>query len=499
MAKCGRSFIQGQLQLFLLIIVALYVGFTLCKLYNSYLDRKEQLADHSRWKLFGEEFIYDGIFKRRQQENKAETVEQVRVSARYSANSRVNQLIEGLHNLQVSCYNRRQYAALLYDKYSKFLEVLAIYTEFHVQERPRESTRRLIWICDVYRACGGLADRIKGVTYALTLAILSRRVLLLDWRDSHFGEQAFLQPNMINWQLTEEERNIVYSDDSYYDYSDDERLSSPYKNVSRPASHSDPIFIQLFSILGGIGVDTAGNNLKLSLEKLEEDWEWILLASNMEPSSLMNSTKTASLQWIKQGVRTLGLAELSKRDVDGLVGLVFRYLFKFSEELGQEVDSARSVLGLAGKTYVGVHVRTGFAGSIQQESVRHPKLYRMPYQWDKILTCAHSYATKQLGNKSLLFLATDSNLVKNKTLDTHKYHGRIRTLYNSVIHLDRLEKAPHEADGLEKEGIISTWVELILLAEAYGLVMGESGFSFLAHRLCFIPNYKIIHGLKCEI
>ena len=383
MAKCSPSFILGQLQLLLVIIVALYVGFTLCKLCSSYLDRKE--ADHSRWKLFGEEFIYDGIFERRQQERKAKTVEQVSFSASFSANSHVNQLMGGLHNLQVSCYDR-QYPALLYDKYSKFLEVLAIYTEFHVQERPKKTSRRLIWICDVYRACGGLADRIKGVTYALTLAILSRRVLLLDWRDRNFGEQAFLQPNMINWQLTEEERNIVYSDDSYH-YSD-ERLSSPYKTVRRPASYSDPIFIQLFSILHGIGVATTAKILKSNLKLLEENWEWVLLASNMEPSSLIDSTKTASLQWIRQGVGRLGFEKLSKTDIDGLVGLVFRYLFKFSEELRQEVDSARSVLGLAGKTYVGVHVRTGFAGSLQQESVQHPKLYRAPHQWDKIHLCS---------------------------------------------------------------------------------------------------------------
>ena len=64
------------------------------KHYSSYLDCKEgQLADYSQWKLFGEEFIYDGIFERRQQENKAETIEQVSFSASFSVNSHVNQLI----------------------------------------------------------------------------------------------------------------------------------------------------------------------------------------------------------------------------------------------------------------------------------------------------------------------------------------------------------------------------------------------------------------------
>ena len=418
----------------------------------------------------------------------------------------VRELIDGLHALDVSCNGERPRSRDLETRYAKYLEVLALYTEFHAQERGKEGSKRLLWVCDVYSACGGLADRVKGVAYALTLAILSRRVLLLDWRDSQFGEQAFLQPNLIDWRLTQEERIAAYPENGAYDtvYYYNDHAGSPdnsSRDQNKPSPYNGPVLLHLFSILGGLGVDVSSKTLESSLEALDDSWEWVLLASNMEPSSLTNGTKTASQQWIRKGMAVLGLSSLSDREIDGgLIGLVFRYLFKFSDGLRREVELARGALGLSGggEAYVGVHVRTGFLGWEQQESVRHPKLYRSPQQWEKTLTCSLHFANSRLGHKSLIFLATDSNLVKNGTLDVRKYEGRIRSLDNSVVHLDRLEKAPHEADSFETEGVMSVWVELILLAEAHGLVMGDSGFSFLAQSLCFTPDTRVVNGLTCS-
>ena len=263
-------------------------------------------------------------------------------------------------------------------------------------------------------------------------------------------------------------------------------------------SGSGPKDLHIFSVLGGIGLDISVDYLQRSLEFIKGKWQWIQLASNMEPSSLLSNTKTASSKRIKQGMAALGLAKLPPDDVDGLVGLVFRYLFKFSGQLLAELGAARQVLGLDNQQYVGVHIRTGFAGSVQQESVKHPKLFRGAWQWDKTLSCAHRHATELLGSSALLFLATDSNLVKNKTLDTQRYRGRFRSLNNSVVHLDRLKKIPHNVKEFETEGIMTAWIDLVLLAESYSLVRGESGFPFLAQSLCFIPRTKVINGLGCH-
>ena len=430
--------------------------------------------------------------------------EEVRRLARYlTEDGGVKELVQGLEALQISCYNHPENDGLLEKKYARFLEVLALYTAFHKQERHSESSNRLIWVCDVYQACGGLADRVKGVTYALLLAMLTQRVLILNWRDREFGEQDFLQPNTIDWRFSEQDQDAAYS----YSYKDVNNVS--YAAYNSNQEYGDHVYqdgdraaggiqsLHLFSILGGIGIDVSADVLKMSLDLIRGRWQWVELESNLEPSSLLNDTKTASSSWIKQGMASLGLSQLSPEDVDGLVGLVFRYLFTFSGQLLAELDDARQVLGLDNQKYVGVHIRTGFLGSKQQESVKHPKLFRSIQQWEKTLSCAYRSATERLGSSALLFLAADSNLVKNRTLDMHRFKGRFRSLDNSVVHLDRLEKTPHDAEEFETEGVLSTWIDLVLLAESNILVRGKSGFSLLAGHLCFIPKTKVISALKC--
>ena len=504
-------FLHDQLQLVLLISVAAFVGYALCHLYFTYLVGPAESGPHSshhlqtsppvlpslRWRLYGVAFIDDAFSVREKRELGRRRDETVKLFSSASGDTHVQELVEGLHNLQVACHERPQSERqALGEKYAKFLEVLSIYTVFHKRERQREGARRLVWVCDAHRACGGLADRVKGVAYALILSILSRRVLLLDWRDRKFGEQEYLQPNIIDWRLTTEEKKRAYPEEDYESYYDLVELAGQ-GNLSKEAQApaDSVLFLHIFSILGGIGVDSSAEDLQNNLEAIYGSWNWILLESNMEPSSLVNGTKTASLEWIAQGMAGLGLDKLPPHDIDNIVGLVFRYLFRFSAEILQEAAAAREVLGLNNAAYVGVHVRTGFAGSVQRESIEHPKLYRTAQQWGKTLSCASNHATETLGPTALLFLATDSNLVKSKS---HRYGGRYRCLDNTVVHLDRLERTPHEAGDVEREGVLSVWVELILLAESHSIVMGESGFSFLAHSLCFIPEANTINGLTCN-
>ena len=501
-------FLHDHLQLVLLISAAAFVGYALCHIYFTFLAEsalsETQPSEHSRsvhsavapsrWRLYGAAFIDDAFSVREKRELGRRRNETVKLFSSTSEDAHVRELVAGLHGLQVACHERpRSEQRALEEKYAKFLEVLSVYTVFHKQERKREGARRLVWVCDAHRACGGLADRAKGVAYALLLSILSRRVLLLDWRDREFGEQEYLEPNVINWRLTKEERRRAYPDVDYEDYelaggnrSSNEAVGTPVDSVA---------FIHIFSTLGGIGVDLSPEDLRKNLEAIYGAWNWILLETNMEPSSLVDVTKTTSLEWIEQGMAGLGLHKLPPEDIDNIVGLVFRYMFRFSQEILQEAANAKQVLGLQHAAYVGVHVRTGFAGSVHQESVKHPKLYRKSRKWENTLTCAYNHATEQLGAKSLLFLAADSNLVKSKS---HKFKGRYRCLDNSVVHLDKLERTPHEVGEVEREGVLSVWVELIMLAEAHSIVMGESGFSFLAHSLCYIPGTNTINGLTCS-
>ena len=66
-----------------------------------------------------------------------------------------------------------------------------------------------MWFCHDGQ-CGGLADRLSGLTYTLLLAVMSQRVLLFDWRDSRISQNTYLEPNAIDWRLTEEENDKAF-------------------------------------------------------------------------------------------------------------------------------------------------------------------------------------------------------------------------------------------------------------------------------------------------
>ena len=439
--------------------------------------------DH-RWKLFGEASMplrFTGITRQNIEGKKliaqmAGSLTDLKETAR---------LVQALGALQVSCYNHPENHGVL-EKYSVFMRRLALYASFHKGERMRKGARKLIWVCDIHQACGGLADRMKGVSYALLLAMFSDRILLLDWSESEFGEHSFLQTNSIDWKLSQKSDSDKYSNprsDDNEELDDDEKYED------------DSVTLHLFSTLLYYGIDVTRDILKMSLDTIEGDSEWVELATNLELSSLLSDTKTASAQWIREGMVKLGLSHLTSDEMDSLTSLLLRYLFRFSDQLMQEVKNARSVLGLAQRQYVGVHVRTGFAGSLQQETVKHPKLLRSYQLWERSLFCGFRVSLELQGSDGLLFLATDSTLVKNRTL--HMYSGRFRTLNNTVLHLDRLEKSPHVPEAMEVEGVLSTWVDFVLLAESFALVRQDSGYAALAGDVCFIPKKYIINDVNC--
>ena len=160
----------------------------------------------------------------------------------------------------------------------------------------------------------------------------------------------------------------------------------------------------------------------------------IFLATNLEPYKLLSSKKrNLGIQWIVNGLTNTGLGDFRPEDMDGLLGPVFNYLFRLDSNLLDKVNQARSILGLEGNPYVGVHVRTGFAGAKFQEPDKNPKLVRQQHSWEEILECAVRTADRLLGNDSLIFLACDSIMVKD--IAHRRYGQRIRTIHNKLMQM----------------------------------------------------------------
>ncbi|CAI2200450.1 9885_t:CDS:2, partial [Funneliformis geosporum] len=73
------------------------------------------------------------------------------------------------------------------------------YSRLHEEILSRNGSQRYVsYICDVNINCGGLADRILGMTSAFVFALLTNRGFLADWQTNLPIEAIFNSPN-IDW------------------------------------------------------------------------------------------------------------------------------------------------------------------------------------------------------------------------------------------------------------------------------------------------------------
>ena len=347
----------------------------------------------------------------------------------------LKELKQKLQVLPIRCFPGSE--GLFPKKYDKLLLSLAEYANFHSKT---STVRKLIWKCGLGDNCGGLLDRLRGITYALLLAVFSRRRLLLYW-GMYFLEQSYLKPNLINWVPKK---------------SDVEGMTSyPVTNWYLSGNKHVPIAMKA---VGG-SAEKVAINTNFELEAVNRQ--------NFRP------------QWLIDGLKRTGLADLSDEEVNDVFGIAFRYLFQFRDDVIQRVNTAKHSLGLDIQKYVAVHVRTGFMGS--NPEYPHVKLVRKQEEWEQMLNCAVNVANSKVGLNSSIFLGTDSRLVHE--LATKMYGARFK-MYTA-----------------ESEAV---WVDFFLLAESYIQVRSgadwikRSGFATGASRLCRLPRSRTIDALnKC--
>ena len=212
------------------------------------------------------------------------------------------------------------------------------------------------------------------------------------------------------------------------------------------------------------------------LKTLSGNRRSVIIETNAMPSGILN--RHEQIIEIQEGLNRSGLIGLSQEELDNLQGLAFRYLFRLDENLLKELELSKKTLGLDSSPYVALHLRTGFVGAKYTEKTS--KWDRDASIWESALKCALNTADKHLGNDSLVFLATDS--VEVKKLATSKHGTRIRTLQNPIIHVNRIHLSkPSETT---KKGVLTAWVEHLLLAQGEFLLRGNSGFSWTAGQVC---------------
>lgn len=386
-----------------------------------------------------------------------------------------NLQVKMLTGSQLSCHSGQE--GLFKKMNEKFLHVLSHYTLLHREmSKTPHHARTLVWQCPVNKLCGGLADRIRGMAFALLLAIFSRRRLILDWESA--VESVYFKPNLIDWK-DKYIQNILHSSESEQFMEKEPHI---IKFNAYSTSHDPFIFLLRAQRTWWDYLNIIGKNTSL-----------IVMVTNAKLIALTTDTAKSQL-WLYRGLKQAGLLHLSRFEFDNIVGLVFRYLFQLNNGLLKEVLRAKEVLQLYGQPYIGIHIRTGFVGVKQVNDFNNFKQIKNELDWKTALQCAVQVANKFLGSSSPIFLATDSNLVKDMAIEIHGM--RFRTLNNYLLHIDQINRTK-EPERLQKEGTLYTLVDLILLAQSYVQVRGLSGFAWLASVICGLPFEHTINSRTC--
>ena len=374
-----------------------------------------------------------------------------------------------LQGLPLSCYSGKE--GIFLKNYENLLTILFRYTQIHQKLLKENSTttRTLVWQCHVGQFCGGLGDRVKGMTFALLLAVFSRRRLVLDWKSSF--ESQFFKPNQINWEPDSALLHIIENPKNFVKIHVQSTEKHPYLSLSKKQWEN------YLDIIGG-------------------NQPHVVMVTNVMIMALTTKTSTSNQhQWLAEGVKSAGLLNLSISNLNGIIGLAFRYLFHWDKHFLRELSKAKEILKLTNQSYIGVHIRTGFYGVKHVQDFKHKKLIKDQHIWKTVLQCAVSTANKFLGNDSLIFLATDSNVVKEMAVST--YGMRFRSFNNFLAHVGR--DIISSSRQKEQEGALYTLIDLFLLGESYVLVKGKSGFPWLASLLCSLPKEHIIDGCSCKL
>ena len=449
----------------ILIVAAVFVIYALLDVFLR--SKYGSLDVQVQWKMYGEQYILASTDTTRKLNTLSNDIHVHIPTLLHGVQERFQRNL--LASFPLTCYPEKQ--GHFPSKYKTFLNTLAKYADNHATMS--NNVRTLVWHCPTNRYVGGLADRLKGITFALLLAISSNRRLILDWESA--AESKYFKPNLINWV--------------------DRHLSKSIKQNNAETISPHMVTLSLFEAGEYPYIQMSIKDWQGYLNIIGSNVPLVVMATNMEVSLVRNISKT-NQSWLSGSFDISGLSNLTDHDLNDIIGIVSRYLFKLDKKVLEEVSKAKITLKLTNQVYAGLHLRTGFAGNFFH-SEKHPKLVKDRQIWKKALQCAVSSADKYIGNDSLIFLATDSNMVKEMAIKG--YGARFRTLNNYVIHIDHINNK-RKLRMREKEGVLCSLVELIILAESFVQVRGSSGYSWIASLLCGpLPNKHLIDSHTCTM
>ena len=342
--------------------------------------------------------------------------------------------------------------------FTSLAKILLSYRQQHIRWRKLllegkvKKIRTLTWYCDSW--CGGLGDRVKGIGLSLTLAMISNRLLLVQWKQPFRVERQknIFEPAAIDWNL-------------------DQALADKLQKLSTAS----------------VRMNSWTSSTREQRAHLIEDYiassehRHLRIKSNIHFNNLVDVRELVSNR-IQENYRFQILTNAARADnrilprVYPIHGVLTRYLFKFSPPVLEKAQELAEEMNMSDtKQYVVANVRSGFLGTLNEISTM---MAVTPHQWEAIVDRAVT-KSKQLGANVPVLLCTDSDKVKSWA--RKHYNGTVKSIPWKPIHIGRIFKNVDDKSNAE----IETVAEVVIMSRASFLFKTfNNGFTSVAVYMC---------------
>ena len=112
------------------------------------------------------------------------------------------------------------------------------------------------------------------------------------------------------------------------------------------------------------------------------------------------------------GITMLLIENSTRIPLEIFSGELLHYLFVFDSRVVEKVNHIQQLLGISNKSYLAIHIRTGFLGMEQDERrcFNSRKALRNSTDWEKTITCSIRLADHLFGPENPIYLATVAGL-----------------------------------------------------------------------------------------
>jgi acid phosphatase class B len=329
--------------------------------------------------------------------------------------------------------------------FSSFSPWVQDYITFHKSAlengQLKEDAKYIIYTCkDGKIECGGIGDRVIGMIKMFYLAMMTRRVLVMD-ADFPVPLTLVLDPAHIQWNA-----KFPHTDANFPDL------------IWKADGENN---LSLRSETRGYRIrQTGGVPRKLALDDL---WSSELMANHLK----MN-------QWAELASK-MTLAEKAHE--------AMRAMFQISPTVVSRAEEFKASANITGP-YIGMHMRKGDAAM----GVEGPTASKRPMQIDRttsndmMMECWQEMK-KDHPNVHIAYLASDDVKTKQNMSDADPFIHFAKDM--KPFHVDLLARSNYASslqvnttDPLVAQGVIDVWAEMWVLAQSTCFILSKSMFSF---------------------